>query len=201
MKKYIITLLTVVLVCTFLTACSQKANEKKHNVIENPTASQDTIKIVFPKQFESLSGYTEEALVDYLKKNSDGNYQKIECIDGQVNMVATQEEIEYWKRYVEKHIDDQKVVFTSINKTYDIYCNDSYNTINMYYDQELSFKKAFSVVGKTAIYCAMYQILDGNPDYSIYLNIYNVDTGKLVVGGNLMNDEVSYTDDDWEKTF
>lgn len=201
MKKYTITLLTVVLVCTFLTACSQKANEKKHNTIENPTVSQDTIKIVFPKQFESLSGYTEEALIDYLKKNSDGNYQKIECIDGQVNMVATQEEIAYWKRYVEKHIDDQKVVLTSINKTYDIYCNDSYNTINMYYDQELSFKKAFSVVGKTAIYCAMYQILDGNPDYSIYLNIYNVDTGKLVVGGNLMNDEVSYTDEDWEKTF
>lgn len=24
---------------------------------------------------------------------------------GQVNMVATQEEIEYWKGYVEKHID------------------------------------------------------------------------------------------------
>lgn len=115
-------------------------------------------------------------------------------------MVATQEEIAYWKRYVEKHIDDQKVVLTSINKTYDIYCNDSYNTINMYYNQELSFKKAFSIVGKTAIYCAMYQILDGNPDYSIYLNIYNVDTGKLVVGGNLMNDEVSYTDEDWEKT-
>ena len=80
-------------------------------------------------------------------------------------------------------------------------CNDSYNTINMYYDQELPFKKAFSCVGKTAIYCAMYQILDGNPDYSIYLNIYNVDTGKLVVGGNLMNEEVSYTDEDWEKTF
>ena len=68
MKKYTITLLTVVLVCIFLTACSQKVNEKKHNVIENPTVSQDTIKIVFPKQFESLSGYAENALVDYLKK-------------------------------------------------------------------------------------------------------------------------------------
>ena len=40
----------------------------------------------------------------------------------------------------------------------------------------------------------------GNADL-IYLNIYNVDTGKLVVGGNLMNEEVSYTDEDWEETF
>ena len=180
---------------------TESVNEKESNVIKNPTVLEDTIEIVFPEQFEGLSGYDEEALVDYLKENSDGNYQKIECIDGQVNMVATQEEIEYWKGYVEKHIDDQKAVLTGINQKYDMCCNDSYNTINMYYDQELSFKKAFSCVGKTAIYCAMYQILDGNPDYSIYLNIYNVDTGKLVVGGNLMNEEVSYTDEDWEKTF
>lgn len=180
---------------------TESVNEKESSVIKNPTVLEDTIEIVFPEQFEGLSGYDEEALVDYLKENSDGNYQKIECIDGQVNMVATQEEIEYWKGYVEKHIDDQKAVLTGINQKYDMCCNDSYNTINMYYDQELSFKKAFSCVGKTAIYCAMYQILDGNPDYSIYLNIYNVDTGKLVVGGNLMNEEVSYTDEDWEKTF
>lgn len=208
MKKRTITVLVVALVWTFSTACSKEidtmtesANEKKSSVIENPTVSQDTTEIVFPEQFEALSGYDEEVLVDYLKENSDGNYQKIGCIGGQVNMVATQEEIEYWKGYVEKHINDQKAVLTGINQKYDMCCNDSYNTINMYYDQELPFKKAFSCVGKTAIYCAMYQILDGNPDYSIYLNIYNVDTGKLVVGGNLMNEEVSYTDEDWEKTF
>ena len=185
MKKRTLTVLVVVLVCTFLTACSKEidtvtesVNEKESSVIKNPTVLEDTIEIVFPEQFEGLSGYDEEALVDYLKENSEDQ-----------------------KKNVEKNIDDQKAVLTDINQKYDMCCNDSYNTINMYYDQELSFKKAFSCVGKTAIYCAMYQILDGNPDYSIYLNIYNVDTGKLVVGGNLMNEEVSYTDEDWEKTF
>ena len=119
MKKRTLTVLVVVLVCTFLTACSKEidtvtesVNEKESSVIKNPTVLEDTIEIVFPEQFEGLSGYDEEALVDYLKENSDGNYQKIECIDGQVNMVATQEEIEYWKGYVEKHIDDQKAVLT-----------------------------------------------------------------------------------------
>lgn len=141
MKKRTITVLVVALVWTFSTACSKEidtmtesANEKKSSVIENPTVSQDTTEIVFPEQFEALSGYDEEVLVDYLKENSDGNYQKIECIGGQVNMVATQEEIEYWKGYVEKHINDQKAVLTGINQKYDMCCNDSYNTINMYYD-------------------------------------------------------------------
>ena len=208
MKKYTFAVLAVMLAYTSLTACSKEAgtvmesvSEGKSSATENSTVLEDTIEIVFPEQFEALSGYDEEALADYLKENSEGNYQKIECVDGQVNMAATQEEIEYWKGYAEKHIDDQKAVLTDINQKYDAYCNDSYDTINMYYDQKLSFKDAFSYVGKTAIYCAMYQIFDGGPDYSIYLNIYNVDTGKLVVGGDLMNEEVSYTDEDWEKTF
>lgn len=208
MKKYTFAVLAVVLAYTSLTACSKEAgtvtesvSERESSVTEDSAVLEDTIEIVFPEQFEALSGYDEEALADYLKENSEGNYQEIECVDGQVNMVATREEIEYWKEYAEKHIDAQKAVLTDINQKYDACCNDSYDTINMYYNQKLLFEDAFSYVGKTAIYCAMYQIFDGNPDYSIYLNIYNVDTGKLVVGGDLMNEEVSYTDEDWEKTF
>lgn len=118
------------LVCTSLTACSKETdtvtesvNKKESSATENPTVLKDTMEIVFPEQFETLSGYDEEALVDYLKKNSEGNYQKIECIDEQVNMIATQEEIEYWKRYVEKHIEDQKAVLTDINQKYDALCH------------------------------------------------------------------------------
>ena len=70
MKKRTLTVLVVVLVCTFLTACSKEidtvtesVNEKESNVIKNPTVLEDTIEIVFPEQFEGLSGYDEEALV------------------------------------------------------------------------------------------------------------------------------------------
>ncbi|MFQ8894669.1 MAG: hypothetical protein ACLR6Z_06525 [Dorea sp.] len=198
MKKRTLTVLVVALVCTFLTACSKEidtmtesVNEKESSVIENPTVLEDTTEIVFPEQFEALSGYDEEALVDYLKENSDGNYQKIECIDGQVNMVATQEEIEYWKGYVEKHIDDQKAVLTGINQKYDVCCNDSYNTINMYYDQELSFKKAFSCVGKTSIYCAMYQILDGNALVCTFLTACSTEMNTMTESVNEKNRESS----------
>ena len=78
MKKRTLTVLVVALVCTFLTACSKEidtmtesVNEKESSVIENPTVLEDTTEIVFPEQFEALSGYDEEALVDYLKENSE----------------------------------------------------------------------------------------------------------------------------------
>ena len=70
MKKRTLTVLVVALVCTFLTACSKEidtmtesVNEKESSVIKNPTVLEDTIEIVFPEQFEGLSGYDEEALV------------------------------------------------------------------------------------------------------------------------------------------
>lgn len=63
------------LVCTSLTACSKETdtvtesvNKKESSATENPTVLKDTMEIVFPEQFETLSGYDEEALVDYLKK-------------------------------------------------------------------------------------------------------------------------------------
>ena len=51
MKKRTLTVLVVVLVCTFLTACSKEidtvtesVNEKESNVIKNPTVLEDTIE-------------------------------------------------------------------------------------------------------------------------------------------------------------
>ena len=51
MKKRTLTVLVVVLVCTFLTACSKEidtvtesVNEKESSVIKNPTVLEDTIE-------------------------------------------------------------------------------------------------------------------------------------------------------------
>ena len=84
MKKRTLTVLVVVLVCTFLTACSKEidtvtesVNEKESSVIKNPTVLEDTIEIVFPEQFEGLSGYDEEALVCWhigIQPNISGYY-------------------------------------------------------------------------------------------------------------------------------
>ena len=73
--------------------------------------------------------------------------------------------------------------------------------INVYYDTIISFKEAFAYVGKTAIYCALYQLFNGQKDYTITLDVYNVDTGKLVAGGNLEKDDVSYGDTEWKASY
>ena len=47
----------------------------------------------------------------------------------------------------------------------------------------------------------MYQLFNGADDYSISLYVYNLDTGKLVAGGNLEEDDVSYENSDWIKSY
>ncbi len=76
-----------------------------------------------------------------------------------------------------------------------------FDVINVYYDTIISFKEAFAYVGKTAIYCALYQLFNGQKDYTITLDVYNVDTGKLVAGGNLEKDDVSYGDTEWKASY
>lgn len=63
MKKRTLTVLVVVLVCTFLTACSKEidtvtesVNEKESNVIKNPTVLEDTIEIVFQNSLKDCLG-------------------------------------------------------------------------------------------------------------------------------------------------
>lgn len=63
MKKRTLTVLVVVLVCTFLTACSKEidtvtesVNEKESSVIKNPTVLEDTIEIVFQNSLKDCLG-------------------------------------------------------------------------------------------------------------------------------------------------
>ena len=63
MKKRTLTVLVVVLVCTFLTACSKEidavtesVNEKESSVIKNPTVLEDTIEIVFQNSLRDCLG-------------------------------------------------------------------------------------------------------------------------------------------------
>ena len=79
--------------------------------------------------------------------------------------------------------------------------NEKHDTISVYYDAMMSSDDAFNYVGRAAMFCAMYQLFDGAEDFSISLYVYNLDTGKLVTGGNLEEDDVSYENSDWIKSY
>ena len=198
MKKWKIGISVMLVLCIFmLTACGSKKS------VDNKSTQNagDCITVSIPESFESLSGMNADNLMDYLKTNGDGNYEELKIADGLVKISVTEEQANYWKNYAKDKVDAQLSTLTNVSSKYSASCSDSFDVINVYYDTIISFKEAFAYVGKTAIYCALYQLFNGQKDYTITLDVYNVDTGKLVAGGNLEKDDVSYGDTEWKASY
>lgn len=195
--KRVLVLIAVLIAC-MISACGNNKTEITITETNNTEISdKQTRTIVFPERFEHLSSMNEEKLADYFKNRGEEHYSDLSVKDGLVNLSVTQEQTEYWKEFITGQIEEQKGVLTAVSPKYSAECNEKHDTISVYYDSMMQFDDAFNYVGRAAMFCAMYQLFDGADDFSISLNVYNSDTGKLVAGGNLEKDDVSYDNTEW----
>ena len=177
-----------------------ETNNTETNISETNTTESGSVQtktIFFPNRFEHLSSMTEEKLANYFKDRGEEHYCDLSVEDGLLKMSVTEEQIEYWKEYTIGQLEKQESVLTAVSPKYIADFNEKHDTISVYYDAMMSSDVAFNYVGRAAMFCAMYQLFDGADDFSISLNVYNSDTGKLVAGGNLEKDDVSYDNTEW----
>lgn len=207
MKNKRVLVLTALLIACMIAACGNaktetnisETNEAETNTTES--GSVQTKTIVFPDRFEHLSSMTEEKLANFFKDRGEEHYSDLSVEDGLLKMSVTEEQIEYWKEYTIGQLEKQESVLTAVNPKYIADFNEKHDTISVYYDAMMSFDDAFNYVGRAAMFCAMYQLFDGAEDFSISLYVYNLDTGKLVTGGNLEEDDVSYGNEEWSESY
>ena len=203
MKNKRVLVLTALLIACMIAACGNaktETNNTEANISETNTTESGSVQtktIVFPDRFEHLSSMTEEKLANYFKDRGEEHYSDLSVEDGLLKMSVTEEQIEYWKEYTIGQLEKQESVLTAVSPKYIADFNEKHDTISVYYDAMMSSDVAFNYVGKAAMFCAMYQLFDGAEDFSISLNVYNSDTGKLVAGGNLEKDDVSYDNTEW----
>ena len=207
MKNKRVLVLTALLIACMIAACGNaktETNNTETNISETNTTESGSVQtktIVFPDRFEHLSSMTEEKLANYFKDRGEEHYCDLSVEDGLLKMSVTEEQIEYWKEYTIGQLEKQESVLTAVSPKYIADFNEKHDTISVYYDAMMSSDDAFNYVGRAAMFCAMYQLFDGAEDFSISLNVYNLDTGKLVTGGNLEEDDVSYENSDWIKSY
>ena len=200
--KRVLVLIAVLIACMIFACGNNKteANKTETNKTETNNAEntgKEARTIVFPDRFEHLSSMNEEKLAEYFKEHGEGNYTALSVEDGLLKLSVNEEQEEYWKTYASEQFDEQESVLTAVSTKYRAECNEKHDTISVYYDSMMQFDDALNYVGRANIFCAMYQLFDGAEDFSLSLNIYNVDTGKLVAGGNLEKDDVSYDNTEW----
>lgn len=207
MKNKRVLVLTALLIACMIAACGNaktETNNTETNISETNTTESGSVQtktIVFPDRFEHLSSMTEEKLANYFKDRGEEHYSDLSVEDGLLKMSVTEEQIEYWKEYTIGQLEKQESVLTAVSPKYIADFNEKHDTISVYYDAMMSSDDAFNYVGRAAMFCAMYQLFDGAEDFSISLYVYNLDTGKLVTGGNLEEDDVSYENSDWIKSY
>lgn len=207
MKNKRVLVLTALLIACMIAACGNaktETNNTETNISETNTTESGSVQtktIVFPDRFEHLSSMTEEKLANYFKDRGEEHYCDLSVEDGLLKMSVTEEQIEYWKEYTIGQLEKQESVLTAVSPKYIADFNEKHDTISVYYDAMMSSDVAFNYVGRAAMFCAMYQLFDGAEDFSISLYVYNLDTGKLVTGGNLEEDDVSYENSDWIKSY
>ena len=203
MKNKRVLVLTALLIACMIAACGNaktETNNTETNISETNTTESSSVQtktIVFPDRFEHLSSMTEEKLANYFKDRGEEHYSDLSVEDGLLKMSVTEEQIEYWKEYTIGQLEKQESVLTAVSPKYIADFNEKHDTISVYYDAMMSSDVAFNYVGRAAMFCAMYQLFDGAEDFSISLYVYNLDTGKLVTGGNLEEDDVSYDNTEW----
>ena len=203
MKNKRVLVLTALLIACMIAACGNaktETNNTETNISETNTTESGSVQtktIFFPNRFEHLSSMTEEKLANYFKDRGEEHYCDLSVEDGLLKMSVTEEQIEYWKEYTIGQLEKQESVLTAVSPKYIADFNEKHDTISVYYDAMMSSDVAFNYVGRAAMFCAMYQLFDGADDFSISLNVYNSDTGKLVAGGNLEKDDVSYDNTEW----
>jgi hypothetical protein len=192
-KRYVSILLIMSIV-----AASGCGSNTDASYAKQSDETEDITTINFGSDFQNLAGMDAEELSDYLENNGEDNYQKVTVeSDDTVSMELTDDQLEYWKAYTKKCLDKETEELSDIEGKYYATYSDDYKEINAYYDMDLTSEDAFGFVGDAAIYCAMYQVFNGARDYDLTLNIFNVDTKKIVVGGNLETDDVSYDNTEW----
>lgn len=203
MKNKRVLVLTALLIACMIAACGNaktETNNTETNISGTNTTESGSVQtktIVFPDRFEHLSSMTEEKLANYFKDRGEEHYCDLSVEDGLLKMSVTEEQIEYWKEYTIGQLEKQESVLTAVSPKYIADFNEKHDTISVYYDAMMSSDDAFNYVGRAAMFCAMYQLFDGAEDFSISLYVYNLDTGKLVTGGNLEEDDVSYDNTEW----
>jgi hypothetical protein len=175
---------------------------KKNNEDIVAEENDDAEEIVFDSKILNLLDMNSDEFIEWIKNNGENEYAYLDkTSDDEVKMSITNKQQMYWNTFIDEKISKENSKIKNVNSKFDIKCSENYQIINLYYNMSMESKTAFSYVSNLTMYCAIYQIFNGEQSYTINLNIYNSDTGKIVANGNLLTDDVSYDNTEWEESY
>lgn len=190
-------IITYLLLIFMLTGCNINTE-----VIKDTEGSNDNINtVVLTESFIKLAGTDTDGVISWIKEEGNNNFVELfSNQDDTVTMKVTEGQIDFWNNLIEKKLKD---IETKIGEDkFKRYCNfsNNYRTINYFNNMNSELGKSDVLVAEAPSYCALYQLINGNEECQIEMNIYNCDTEKLITRVGL-GESVSYTRLEWDKSY
>ena len=200
-KKIILFMVSALMV--FCVACGQEPEGTTENLIENDvkTSEEDTTEYVIPESYLA-QGFDPQEIADAcMEKGPDY------CTNARVEGNTVILELTDTQRlnFIEKNNEEAKVwaeSYLQADENYRIEGSDDYKEITFYCDEKVPLMALSQASGATIQSYGLNQILEENSgQWSVHVSIVNCHTGKIVVEGDLPQEELIFTPNDWTESY
>lgn len=198
MKKFIPLLMTAV-IC--LTACSSQGqaelDDRKEN--ENETGSETEVtEIIIPESYLNFVDADPEETAESYKDYCSG----VEAEGNSVVIKVTEQEKDALIEMNTDFIEEAMGEFQAENEAYSCQFEDDFSSVTYQYDENISMTvQAKVLMGVTATYVLNGILENEASDWSVKVNIVNCHTGNTVAQGTLPEDEITFDESTWEKSY
>ncbi len=202
MKK-ILSVMLMLSICLSFAACGGK--EQSADVEDQPSApaeAQETETYLLPKSYWDYAGSTLEEAAESFRKLGSDYYTDAKVTDEGVQLELTEQQRDKLIERNDEYSSQIAEEFMSYSEEYRFEPDESYQNVNLYFDEKLppttNIKAVFML---TAGYGMNYILKNNTTEWSVRFTIYNCHTGKPVVSASIPDEEATCGPEEWKASY
>ncbi len=157
---------------------------------------------IIPKSYWDYAGSTLEDALESFHELGDDYYTDAQVVSDGVQLELTEQQRDNLIRRNDEYHQQIVTAFTAYSDEYHFEPDETYQTVNLYFDEKLppatNIKTVFML---TAGYGMNYILKNNTTDWNVKFCIYNCHTNKLVVSANIPEEEASCGPEDWKASY
>ncbi len=157
---------------------------------------------IIPNSYWEYAGSTPEGAVESFHKLGGDYYTDAQVVSEGVQLELTEEQRDNLIRRNNEYHEQIIAEFKSYSDDYRYEPDETYQTVNLYFDEKLppaaNIKTVFML---TSGYGMNYILQNNTTDWNVELCVYNCHTNKLVLSFNAPSEEASCGPEEWRASY
>ena len=165
-------------------------------------SSVETELYILPNSYLKFSGMEVDEAVESCLELGNEYCTEAKAIPEGLQLELTQEQLDNLVLKNNHFIDELARKLTDSNNLYKYEPDENYQTLTLYFDENISgLLQIKTILGIASSYAMNYMLINHVSDWKIKIEIYNCHTNKLVCSVNIPGEEVTYGAKEWEESY